>query len=133
MNKKIFFYIKNNLMAMVGFLLSPLSWWNDLFVNVPLAYAFAYALGNVLRLFSEISRLSFIVLFVGGYWISNLLGMIMLKAGLFNLAGYEKKSGFSLKWDLIIVFLYSIFISIVIYKDFGNILSYLNIIPDWVK
>src|ERR1035438_1053489 len=28
--------------AMIGFMLSPLSWWNDLFVNVPLALAFAW-------------------------------------------------------------------------------------------
>ena len=27
------------LLGFIGFLLSPLSWWNDLFVNVPLAVA----------------------------------------------------------------------------------------------
>jgi hypothetical protein len=24
--------------AALGFVLSPLSWWNDLFVNIPIAY-----------------------------------------------------------------------------------------------
>ena len=29
-------------LGVIGFLLSPLSWWNDLLVNIPLAVAFAW-------------------------------------------------------------------------------------------
>ena len=29
------------IVAVIGYLLSPLSWWNDTFVNLPLAYLFA--------------------------------------------------------------------------------------------
>ncbi len=36
---KSHFYV--GIVAVIGYLLSPLSWWNDLFVNVPLAYLFA--------------------------------------------------------------------------------------------
>jgi hypothetical protein len=32
-------------LALVGYMLSPLSWWNDLFVNVPLALGFAWLIG----------------------------------------------------------------------------------------
>ncbi len=34
-------HLYTGIVAVVGYLLSPLSWWNDLFVNVPLAYLFA--------------------------------------------------------------------------------------------
>ena len=32
--------MSGGVMAFIGFMLSPLSWWNDLFVNVPLAVGF---------------------------------------------------------------------------------------------
>ncbi len=38
---------RGGLIAMVGYLLSPVSWWNDLFVNIPLAYAFGALVGLV--------------------------------------------------------------------------------------
>lgn len=34
-------------LAFIGFMLSPLSWWNDLFVNVPLALGFAWLVSLV--------------------------------------------------------------------------------------
>lgn len=58
----------------VGYLLSPLSWWNDLLVNVPLAYAFATAVGLV-------SRPLFGPALVVGYWLTNVLGFILLHVG----------------------------------------------------
>ena len=60
--------------AFVGFMLSPLSWWNDLFVNVPLALAFAW----VVSLFS---KPAFEVLVVIGYWLTNVLGFVLLHKG----------------------------------------------------
>src|SRR5438105_1453125 len=30
------------IMTFIGFMLSPLSWWNDLFVNIPIAWVFAW-------------------------------------------------------------------------------------------
>jgi len=39
--------IKSFFIAVVGFVLSPLSWWNDLFVNIPLAYLFAVPFGFI--------------------------------------------------------------------------------------
>jgi len=32
--------VTGGILGLVGFMLSPLSWWNDLFVNVPLALVF---------------------------------------------------------------------------------------------
>ena len=33
--------LSGGVLGFIGFMLSPLSWWNDLFVNVPLAVAAA--------------------------------------------------------------------------------------------
>lgn len=60
--------------AIVGYILSPLSWWNDLFVNVPLAYLFALP-------FSLLSEQLYLPTFVLGYWLSNVLGLLMLQQG----------------------------------------------------
>jgi len=58
----------------VGFLLSPLSWWNDLFVNVPLALLFAWAVSLVYRPAFEPSL-------IVGYWLTNLLGFFLMHKG----------------------------------------------------
>jgi hypothetical protein len=60
--------------AIIGYILSPLSWWNDLFVNVPLAYLFALP-------FSLLSERLYLPTFVLGYWLSNVLGLLMLQQG----------------------------------------------------
>jgi len=66
--------VKGGLLALVGFLLSPLSWWNDLFVNVPLAFAFAW----IVSLFSaSASTASFVI----GYWLTNVLGLVLMQKG----------------------------------------------------
>ena len=61
-------------MAVVGFMLSPLSWWNDLFVNVPLAVAFAWGV-------SLFYRPAFNTCVVLGYWLTNVLGFVLMHKG----------------------------------------------------
>ena len=61
-------------LATLGFLLSPLSWWNDLFVNVPLALGFAWLVGWVWRPAFEPA-------IVVGYWLTNVVGFILLHKG----------------------------------------------------
>ena len=61
-------------LALVGFLLSPLSWWNDLFVNVPLALAFAWL---VSWFWPDVFGASFVL----GYWLTNVLGLFLLQKG----------------------------------------------------
>lgn len=61
-------------MAVVGFMLSPLSWWNDLFVNLPLALAFAW-------LVSLLYKPAFSACVVLGYWLTNILGFILMHKG----------------------------------------------------
>ena len=61
-------------LAFVGYMLSPLSWWNDLFVNVPLALAFAW-------LVSWFYKPVFAPALVLGYWLSNVLGFVLMHKG----------------------------------------------------
>jgi hypothetical protein len=61
-------------LAGIGFMLSPLSWWNDLFVNVPLALAFAW----IVSLFY---RPAFEVCVIVGYWLSNVAGFVLMHKG----------------------------------------------------
>ena len=66
--------ISGGFVGFLGFLLSPLSWWNDLFVNVPLAVAFGW-------LVSLAHRPLFEPAVVVGYWLTNLLGLVLLQKG----------------------------------------------------
>jgi len=52
----------------LGFILSPLSWWNDLVVNVPLAYILSYP-------FTILDQSFFLSAFILAYWFTNLLGI----------------------------------------------------------
>ncbi len=66
--------VTGGVLAFIGFMLSPLSWWNDLFVNVPLALAFAW-------LVSWFYQPAFSVSLVVGYWLTNVLGFILMHKG----------------------------------------------------
>jgi hypothetical protein len=66
--------VAGGVLAMIGFMLSPLSWWNDLVVNIPLALAFAW-------LVSGLYKPAFAAALVVGYWLTNVLGFILMHAG----------------------------------------------------
>lgn len=59
----------------IGFILSPLSWWNDLYVNVPIAYGLAW-------LVSFLYRPAFLHAFIAFYWATNLWGFILIHKGM---------------------------------------------------
>lgn len=70
---------KNNILyggvlGLVGFLLSPLSWWNDLFINFPIAYIFACAVNFIFKG-------SFLASFIIFYWLTNITGFVLLQKG----------------------------------------------------
>jgi hypothetical protein len=95
--------IKGGILATIGYLLSPLSWWNDIIINIPLAYAFAYPFGLI-------SRKLFLPTMILGYWITNIAGLILLHQGVKDLISNEKvkytKKG--LVKDIIISIVYTI-------------------------
>jgi len=137
--QKIFHRTKHGLIATAGFLISPFSWWNDLVINVPLAYMFAYSVGRIISYMTEVSVLLFMLLFLIGYWLTNVAGMALLRIGAGNIVNYEKKLPqyekkliLSLKWDILIACGYSLLIALLVYFDFGHILSYIKAYPEWV-
>lgn len=76
--------LSGGMLAVIGFMLSPLSWWNDLFVNVPLALAFAWIVSLFYRPAFEISM-------VVGYWLTNVLGFILMHKGAGKMLGKEER------------------------------------------
>lgn len=66
--------LKAGFMFLVGYLLSPLSWWNDPFINLPLAYVFG-------SLVSLASRSLFLPAMMVGYWLTNLAGILLMALG----------------------------------------------------
>ena len=70
MKKKVY----GGIIATIGFVLSPLSWWNDLFVNLPLSYLFAFPFGLI-------SRKLFLPAMIFGYFLTNVIGLVLLHYG----------------------------------------------------
>ena len=99
---------KGGVLATLGYLLSPLSWWNDAVINLPIAYAFAY-------LAAYISKDLFLPALVIGYWITNILGLMLLHWGASDMFSKKDREG---KWhskrDLLKDILVSVFYTIVV-------------------
>ncbi len=71
--------VRGGMLAVLGYMLSPLSWWNDAFVNLPLALAFAW---TVSAFFARGQREAcFKLCIVVGYWLTNILGLVLLHKG----------------------------------------------------
>lgn len=66
--------VRGGLLVGLGYLLSPLSWWNDAALNIPLAWVLA-------SLAERLIPIGFSGLFVGFYWLSNLAGFVLLHLG----------------------------------------------------
>jgi hypothetical protein len=62
------------ILGFIGFMLSPFSWWNDLFVNVPLALGAAWVV-------AWFHPPAFKVALVIAYWMTNVLGLVLLHKG----------------------------------------------------
>lgn len=58
----------------IGYILSPLSWWNDLYVNIPISY-FAASLAH------RANPVLFLPVLTGAYWLTNIVGLVLLYMG----------------------------------------------------
>ena len=92
--------------AFIGYMLSPLSWWNDMFINVPLALVFAWAV-------SFFYKPAFGVSLILGYWLTNVIGFILLHKGTQQALSPEAKkyTRRELVKDVIISLLYTLIIA----------------------
>lgn len=66
--------LRGGLLFVVGYLLSPLCWWNDLVFNLPVAYGFGY-------LCSLVSQNWMLPGLIAGYWLSNVVGIVLMQFG----------------------------------------------------
>ena len=62
-----------NTIFFIGWMLSPATFWNDTFVNIPLSYIAACAL-------SRLIPVNFAALVITMYWLSNALGLYLMYA-----------------------------------------------------
>lgn len=87
--------IRGGLLFAIGWLLSPLCWWNDLVFNLPVAYGFGYLCG----LFSTNWTLPGTI---AGYWLSNLVGIFLMQAGAIDvLQSQERNLKKELFWGVV--------------------------------
>ncbi len=91
-------YLKGGIITFIGYLLSPLSFWNDLFFNIPIAYAFSW-------LTSLFIKNIFIESMIFFYWVTNIVGMLMMHYGVKNIVSSNSKLT---KKDLLLNILISI-------------------------
>ena len=97
------------MLGFIGFVLSPLSWWNDLFVNVPLAIGFAW-------LVSLVYKPAFTVAAILGYRLTNILGFVLLQKGAQKALTTEDKpyTRRSFVRDILISLLYTLLIVVLV-------------------
>jgi hypothetical protein len=72
--KTLFHKLKGGFFLVIGYLLSPLCWWNDLIFNLPIAYAFGY----ICSFFTPKLLMPGVII---GYWLSNIIGILLMQAG----------------------------------------------------
>ena len=90
--------------SILGFVLSPVSWWNDLIVNFPLSYLMATPFGMI-------NRNLFLPMFVVSYWVTNILGLLLMH---FGISGVVKDTPKITKDELIKTIIFCVIYSIAI-------------------
>ena len=66
--------LKGTIVFITGWLLSPLTWWNDIILNIPIAYFIANIINKILPG-------SFMVAMIVSYWATNLIGLLLMYSG----------------------------------------------------
>jgi hypothetical protein len=76
--------LRGGFLLVLGYLLSPLCWWNDLLFNLPIAYFFGY-------LCSLLSPKLLFPCTILGYWLSNIIGILLIQYGSVDMFQQENK------------------------------------------
>jgi len=102
--------IGGGMIVFIGFLLSPLSWWNDAFINLPLAVGFGWLVSLVYK-----PAFEFAVVF--GYWATNLLGFFMMHKGIKAMRSEPDQAALrrEIRQDLLISLAYTLLL-VVLFK-----------------
>jgi len=95
-------FIKNAVFFM-GWMLSPLTFWNDAFVNIPISYISA----SIAKRFINADFLFLVLIF---YWLSNIFGILMMILSGKSILQDKRERLDALKSLLLTVLIYSIII-----------------------
>ncbi|MFE1748593.1 hypothetical protein [Coleofasciculus sp. H7-2] len=76
--------LRGGFLLVIGYMLSPLCWWNDLFFNLPIAYFFGY-------ICSWLSPDLLLPCSIVGYWLSNIAGILLMQVGAVDVFSGEPK------------------------------------------
>jgi hypothetical protein len=101
--------VSGGTLAFIGYMLSPLSWWNDLFVNWPLALVCAWVA-------SWFYQPAFTASLILAYWLTNVLGFVLMQKGGAKIIS-EKDQPYSRKClcrDLAISLLYTLLVVLLV-------------------
>jgi hypothetical protein len=98
--------LRGGFFLVIGYLLSPLSFWNDLFFNLPIAYLFGYVC-------SWLSPNLLIPCSILGYWLSNIAGILLMQVGAMDVFQEQPKDR-NLKKELLMGLVSSVVYTIVI-------------------
>ncbi|ESA37003.1 hypothetical protein N836_05425 [Leptolyngbya sp. Heron Island J] len=117
----LFKNLRGGALLSLGYMLSPLSWWNDLFFNLPIALVFGYGV-------SWFNSHWFIPGTVMGYWLSNVLGMVMIQFGAVDIFLTDEKR--NVTRDTVIGFggatLYTVIVAALVYFHILDIPDFLT-------
>lgn len=89
----VFKKLRGGFLLVIGFMLSPLSWWNDLFFNLPIAYFFGYVCSLV---YADL----LVPCAIAGYWVSNIAGIFLMQLGAVDILQNQPKQR-NLKQELL--------------------------------
>jgi hypothetical protein len=108
--------LTGGILGVIGFLLSPLSWWNDAVVNLPLALLFAWLVGLIYRPAALAGSPAFEVAVIVGYWLTNVLGFVLIHKGAQQMLskGEKKYSRREVIKDLLVSLLYTALIVVLL-------------------
>ena len=114
-------WLRGGALMGLGYMLSPLSWWNDLFFNLPIALVLGYGV-------SWLNPHWFVPGTIVGYWLSNVLGMIMMQFGAVDMVLSTEKR--NLKRDIWLGFggatLYTVVVAALVYFHLLDIPTFLT-------
>ena len=92
----------------VGWVLSPLSWWNDWVVNLPIAWIIS-------SMIFPVDQKRFGILFVMIYWMTNLLGLLMMYFGWKGMVDKKSISKRDLFYSIVFSIAYTVLIFIFVW------------------
>lgn len=92
-----------------GWLLSPLTFWNDAFVNIPIAYLCASLVFGLAHFGARApARAGFLFMVLVFYWLTNILGLVIMFLSGVRMARGEAFTRQALLKTVLTILVYSI-------------------------